>query len=666
MTQIKTYFAVLLLAAIVAVVPAASAQTVHFVGAGSSAQWQPAALGADALAIKEVADQGNTGTACPYHWTANSSAVIVDSRDSRIQHEPGNTWMVWIAPCSPNDGSGTPTDLWLDISVDSTVGVRTFLAQETTGSGAQVQVTTTAAQNKIKQALWADNNADVALNAAVLSTVNATGGVHVNAGLTDIRPEDALFATTRSLAALNQTTWAGLGYKGVTVNIGASIFTSRGTGTNATPIKFALSGVDPISKITVRSFKTVPIGAAPIIFLANNSTGTPFALDLATHITVTAATDKPLAHLFDGTTACTTGNPAFSGGTPPSPAANLTLFLREPLSGTMNTTEFGLFRTAHNTKDSQEVGIANPLGPPGNPLNQTCAGGGGSRQRGIGTGEIRDAVKATAYSIGYIFFSFGNTTTYAGAATYNYLTLDGVDPIFASPTGNQLVPNCTATNCPATGASSFWGAGNLSYPNLRNGKYPAWSLYRWAIDTTDTDAYGPTVLAQFTQDNVDAGVADFVPFSTSSLSDGLEVYRSHFLQSKIAANNGEPTSPNTLDNGNTLGGGTEAGGDMGGLIQGPFGVPVQYSGTATISKVLTAGKGYRVTWHSGQKFVVGASWESLPITINSNSYTIAAVPTTATVLYVTSTPGTTQTDVPYSLTATSGAAVAPGVLSKKQ
>jgi hypothetical protein len=667
MKQIKRLFAALLLAATVAVVPAANAQTVHFAGAGSSAQWQPAALGADAIAIQEIKDQGNTGTACPYHWTANSTGSIVDTRDSRINPEPGNSWIVWIAPCSPSDGSGTPTDVWLDISVDSTVGVRTFSAQETSGSGAQVQVTSTAAQNKIKQALWADNNADAALNAAVLSTVNASGGVHVNAGLTDIRPEDALFATTRALAALNTTTWAGLGYKGVSANIGASIFTSRGTGTDATPVKFALSGgSDPITKLTVRTYTTVPIGAAPIVFLANNSTGTPFALDLATHITTTAATDKPLAHLFDGTTVCSTANPAFSGGTPPTSPANLTLFLREPLSGTMNTTEFTLFRTFHNSKDSQEVGVKNPLGPPGNPLNQNCAGGGGSRQRGIGTGEIRDAVKATAYSIGYIFFSFGNTTTYAGAANYNYLTLDGVDPIYASPTGNQLVPNCTATNCPGTGSSSFWGAGNVSYPNLRNGKYPAWSLYRWLVDGDDSDAYGPTALAQFTQNNVDASVADFVPFSTTDLSDGLEVYRSHFLQSKVSPNNGNATSANTLDGGNTLGGGPEAGGDMGGLIEGPFGTPVQFSGTVTISKVLTAGKGYKVTWKTGSKFTVGTAWESLPITVNSNSYTIAAVPLTATVLYVTSSPGTTQTGVPYSLTATSGAAVTPGVLSKKQ
>jgi hypothetical protein len=105
---------------------------------------------------------------------------------------------------------------------------------------------------------------------------------------------------------------------------------------------------------------------------------------------------------------------------------------------------------------------------------------------------------------------------------------------------------------------------------------------------------------------------------------------------------------------------------MGGLIEGPFGSPIVSTGTVNVAKVLTTGKGYRVTWKTGTKFTIGTAWEGLPIVINSNNFTVASVPVTATVLYVTSTPGAILTNVPYSISATSEHAVAPGVLSKKQ
>ena len=679
MTRIQSLFAAATVAAIAAVVPAANAQNVHFVGAGSSAQWQMAAVAADQLAINEnSAVYGGAETV--QHWTYGNGAEAVDNRSTVIEPEVGNPWLVWL-----QDGSGNVTDIWFALSVDSTVGVRTFSAQETTGSGATITVLEpagTAGANKIKQQVWPDNAVDVALTANALAAIQ---NQHINVGLTDIRPEDALFATKRALGKLNTSTWAGLGYIGPNANVGSPIYTTQGTGTEATPIEFSLQGKDdPFNKtIAVPAYTTIPVGAAPIVFIMNHGTATAYPSDLKTGVTpgVKDPAGYPLAHLFDGTTACTTTNPAFDasiGGTVTS--TPITLFLREPLSGTMNTTEFSLFRSDGNTDDSQEVGVINAYNTPYNPLKLTCQGGGGQRQRAIGTGEVVGST-SPAYgllgvpnSIGYIFYGFGNASKFGGGANFNYLTLDGVDPLGlpANLTGNgaQTLPTCGGSSAP-TCPASLW-TGSLSYPNLRNGTYKAWSIYRWLIANSNigTDPYGFDAVAQAAQDYVDQDVADFVPFLTSTGSDGLSVYHSHFTQEVVTEDNGSATAANSLNGGNTLGGGPEAGGDMGGLIEGPFGITVPTTnGTGEVHTTLVRNKGYELLWKSGVHFTAGTSWEGSTITIGGNSYTIANVPLTTTILYTTTPVGTTN-DAIYSFSApfayTYPAATAPGVVGKKQ
>src|SRR5208282_361676 len=101
------------------------------------------------------------------------------------------------------------------------------------------------------------------------------------------------------------------------------------------------------------------------------------------------------------------GGPGDGAGTP------LTLFLREPLSGTMNVAEYTLFRSSGNTDDSQEVGVVNPTRTPYNALNLPTAVH-GSRQRALSTSEVVGAAakgSTPAYglvgnpnSLGYIFF----------------------------------------------------------------------------------------------------------------------------------------------------------------------------------------------------------------------------------------------------------------------
>jgi len=680
---------VLAIVAAIAVVPS-GAQTFHFTGAGSSAQFTMAAIAADQAAL--TLNGGKSGV---HHWSAKTAAQVTDTRDARILPEPGNIWIVWVETGRVG-GGGTVTHVWSDISVDSTVGVRTVLAQLTSGSGALSQLTVaagTAAANLIQACssntanLWPDKACDVAtLPAELLAAfggqcsagTQCTFGQHLNVGLTDIRPEDALFATTRAYSAINTATYKGLGYVGPTKSIGAPIYSQvSASATHATPIGFALpGGSDPIShKPVSANFVTIPVGAAPIVFVYNNAGAASYPGDLKSGVKPgQAGGTYEAAHLFDGTTACTNLNPAFDsfiGGTPAS--TNITVFLREPLSGTMNTTEFSLFRTFGNTNDSQEKGVITPTRAPYNPLNLACHSG-GSRLRGIGTGEVLTGVSGTANSIGYVFWSFSNAAKLQGT-NYNYLTLDGVDPIGLpeSLTGNgaQNLPNCNGTQCP----SSLW-TGSSSFPSLRNGTYKAWSIYRWVTEP-NSDPSGPQAVAQYAQDYVDREVADFVPFvacplsdfdcSSSIPTDGLSVYHSHFTQSAKIAKNGAATPSNSFNHGNTLGtwdGVTESGGDMGGLIEGPFYNPDALAGTVNTTSVLTSGKGYKVTWVSGNQFPVNAAIEGGTITIHGIGYTIANVLPTATTLYVSKNPKT-QTNVAYSAHVDNKVS-APGVLNKKQ
>jgi hypothetical protein len=668
MKKMQTLFAALVAAASVAV--PATAQTIHVTGAGSSAQFLTAAIAADQLALG-----AKTGTQSAFHWTAKNTAQINDTRDSkgRITPEPGNVWVVWLADTSDATGNTNVTDIWLDISVDSTVGVRSILAQQVVGgvqaSGDTVTITssTKTADNLVSPAtLWPDNNADVSLLAGnVFSTINnanSSTGARVNVGLTDIRAEDAFFATTRTLTALNETTYKGLGYNTSVAGIGIPIVSFYTSTAIATPINFALPGkIDPFTKKTVPAITTIPLGAAPIVFAYNNvGVFDPNVVDLTSGIngdgTKAPAGSYKLANLYDGTTTLNTGNAAFTGS---AGSTAINVVLREPLSGTMNTTEFSLFRTTGNTNDSQETGVINPVRSPYNPLHLAGPGGVGFRNRAVGTGDVVNAIKGNNNTLGYFFYSFGNASKLTGSG-FQYLTLDGVDPIGLTTT-NQEFTNCPvspATTCPA----SLW-SGSLSYPHIRDGRYKAWSIYRWVVYTSElgADPLGPDKLAQAAQDAVDTSIADFVPFHTSSGSDGLEVYRSHFTQT-LVANNGSATAANSLDGGNAMGGGTEQGGDMGGAIVGPNGVSKTSTGTVNTN-------GLTVTYVSGDHFpfLPKGIPANTQITINGVAYHVASNTSGQSLKLKTAAP--VQSGVSYSLTITQHAApwpTASGILNKKQ
>jgi hypothetical protein len=97
------------------------------------------------------------------------------------------------------------------------------------------------------------------------------------------------------------------------------------------------------------------------------------------------------------------------------------------------------------------------------------------------------------------------------------------------------------------------------------------------------------LLATAARNIVDFTVPDYVPFTTTNRTDGLDVYREHYTQSGVAPNDGTPTPGfGTGHAFTTLGLTGESGGDMGGCIKGPFVGFVTGPGGVTTPSVATA------------------------------------------------------------------------------
>ncbi len=496
MKSIKLMIGATAVACIAMVAPAAHAQTLQVLTAGSSAQFGPFAVAAYALA--------KSGGATAYHYTVKTSncasgsttcySSLKDNRTGGAPNEPGNLWVAW-----------SKNGIWAYLSVDSTVGVRGFQSypRASLALAALASLPLSATSNYL---FWSDSSDDTALTSAVY---NALNGIALTAANTDIRPEDALFATNRAINTLKY-------------NDSTNPIHSYFSATVTNPVEFALSAGtdDPISKETIpasHAFVTFPVGAAPIVFIANSS------LSAATNLKVTQSSTNNASALFSGTGNC-------AGNLLDGVAASVALspILREPLSGTMNTTEYTNFSLTAGGS-SQETGINT------NPAHQAC--GSGFRDRAIGTGEEVNAVKGStsivaANAVGYAFFSYEST---GGSSAYKYITLDGIDPINTTYPAGGALPTCGTgsgyLDCPVKGGASF--------PHLRDGTYRSWSMYRVVSDSAPngmtTDQATAQALVNEAEYLVNAQIPDFVPFSpqcrltASGTSDpGLDVYREHF------------------------------------------------------------------------------------------------------------------------------------------
>jgi hypothetical protein len=617
MSRMNAICAVLVLAAMVAVVPSAKATgpTGLVVASGSSAMWQTIGLAAF--------NNGNCGAAkvkltppC-YHWTSKTKLNLQDTRPTLVKasrggpgaatEDAGNTWIVWDS----NTSSSGP-HYWAYIQEDSTVGNRCFFAVPQCSIVAP-SGDTFAAGNEISTALWGP---DTALPSSLQAILTSTAGAKVNAAASDIRSEDALFAECRANSKLGNGTinggaddgLDGLGYgvnpsgtcpvykqtiKGKTVystlaeDEGSPIVTGYpGSSSSFNVMAFNFgSGYDPFSGkavLTTAKIVTISVGIDPIVFVTNRQAA------LANVLNATAA---QLQTVFSGTD-CNANN--FAGGK----NAAIYAYLREPLSGTYNTTESNVMRRPVETLVAPAIlGVSQELytnAPSNNPLkNQPCNSGTGFRSRAIGTGQEVQSVQESQTNnsldgIGYTFFSFGNVSPIQNSANYAYLTLESVDPIFSAPCGagpcsapgqpvNQELPG-SATVCGGGGfpctESQIWGSGNLSFPNVRSGVYSAWSMLRWI--TTTTNETNVEDLINGSHEYVVSDTPDYIPalaqpagcsISAGTCVDpGVQIFHSHYQQLDGDGNDLGPAESNGTfnSNGNPVSGDT--GGDMGGCI----------------------------------------------------------------------------------------------------
>jgi hypothetical protein len=553
MSRMKSIFAGLLLTAVVSIVPQVQAQTFKTIIAGSSGMWQALGVGAYNNGTSIIGGGGAT-----FHWTSASNAVnLTDTRVSPVNNDGGTLWVVWD---SAVDSSGNPLpNVWVYDKVDSVVGDRCYFAAPKCNVNGTSSTFAAAGAGQISPALWGN---DTNLPPSIQSLLVA--GQFINVAATDIRPEDAAFGYNANNAAGVCPVYAA--GTAQSKGLGSPILSGYpGSTSQANVLAFNLSGHDPISgTLLPAAFTVTSVGVAPIVFIIERDKG-----QLAN---LTNASETQLQAAFSGTN-CDASAFGLPGG-------NINIFLREPLSGTMNTTEATVFRrptvypgAVLGLSQELNVGTNNPLKAQAG----TCQAGAGSRYRGIGTGEV---VKGVLHSgdgtfpnsvdgIAYTFFSYGNVSSIANNSKYGYITLNGVDPIFASY-GSGIDPGQpavagelpAAANLPASCGGAFpchesaiWKNG-FSLPNVRNGTYRAWSLLR--LVSTGTPSTNAAALAKASSVGVVNIVPDYVPAATvTGTTDlGIKLLHSHYQQidgAGVLLGKAPVNSP-------------EAGGDMGGAI----------------------------------------------------------------------------------------------------
>jgi hypothetical protein len=504
--------------------------TIQFLGGGSSALF---------LELGQAA-QSSASTSTPCVWTQKSAASVLarDDRTSPTTDEQGNIWITW--------GHGTGTcaapagafNVYSYMQLDSVVGDKCYFLVSSTGASGCIQILTVAAGTAGANLLGTGFGPDTAIPAAVISAVNGQRYFVIG---TDIRPEDAKFASKRMFTTcgtaltrepFQSTTYstAGLGYQTSTTGVGTpvkSFFSTK----KFNVIDFNIGGSDPITGKAVRAYNVTTVGAQPIVVAVSPVPAGGTSIGAATDINA-----ETLAEFMDGTTGSTTD---LQG---PTTAAGVTVLLREPLSGTYNTIEYSIpnsveFRTSEDANNCLGTVVNS------NPLDLASASGkvaGAARKRVIGTGEmVAELQAASTPSLGYFFWSAGNAAAFT-ATNGKYLTVNGVDPIANSySVTNGVFPTSAAGTL-----------ANVTFKNLAAGDYAIWSALR-LVSTTPTPA-GVTNLVNGAQ-TLNSTQHDFVTLAS------LKIWHSHFTINSV----GVSTAANGLCSAK------EAGGDAGGAtIQG--------------------------------------------------------------------------------------------------
>ena len=558
----KNLFKAVLGTATIAIVLAANvsakAQTPQAVVVGSSA------LATEAGQATILSS--SIGATCVYTRSGSAaapttSASALDGRTgvpAASSTDYGNLYITWTPGGSGCASPDATVKIWTYLSTDSTVGVRCFFANpKCTLQFGWAAGSAPAGSNRLQTGITSTIT-ETALPSGIQT---ALAGQPFTAAATDIRPEDAKFATVRALTACGtpvtpNSQYLGLGYA-TSGNVGSQIQSFFATASSApfNVLNFNVFGTDPFTSAAIPAFKVVDAGAAPIVVVVNPGLTGGFGSLLVQNIS-----RNTLAGYLDGTYGHT-------NDVIPQVFANsgnaTTVIIREPLSGTYNTMEYNVANRVDYT-GSQDVGVnavnaaaagqAVPVlncagGVTGglvnlNPLNESIIRASGTtskRQRAIGTGEELAEVRLINDSLGYGFWSAGNFGGFSGA-NGKYLTVDGVDPIQEVWQGGLI---------PTAGNGQI---GNVTLANVKNGSYPIWSKLRFVTSSTDTFT---ATLVNAAQNFLSPTQPDFVPVSS------LFVLRSHFAPPTVAF-----SGTNVPANGGNAAGCTtaEIGGDVGGQV----------------------------------------------------------------------------------------------------
>lgn len=542
------------------------AQTTQLAIMGSSAQYQ------------EMGQADFTQKGCIF-IDANKSWNIKDVRGTAPNNvnitDTAAAWVAWTpagGSCS-SPGTGSVIDFFMN--TDSVLGNRCFFASPSCA-------VSTSASSFTCATAFPDTTCTV-LPSSIETAINASGsGTHINVASTDIRPEDALFATDRALTPCGQPIVAGsqyLGFGQQTTDanqanpITGAAWTVNGftmLGGSFNIANFAISGNDPASGAAIANgtgngWVVVALGATPELVFVNPSNGAGLG-----SLAVTNINRATLAGFVDGTFGAVSDIIPQSFSTSPAEVP-VNVIVREPVSGTYNTFEYAIPNSLEN-QTSQEVGLAaaaahtagasfppyyctgatvtnsNVSGPtwagqaaPFNPLQETDSHSNvtSTRSRAIGTGNMVKTVENVKDSLGYAFWSQSNFSS-ASATNAKYLTVDGVDPIQEVWQDGEI---------PTKGNDLL---SNVSFSHVKDGSYPIWSILRNVTDSSHASLL--TTLVTSEQTFVTPDYPDFV------LKDQLSVVRSHFSPPGITypGNGGSPCNGDA--------GAAEAGGDVAGMV----------------------------------------------------------------------------------------------------
>ncbi len=576
-----------------AIIILAAAQSGVVVSSSAQATWVFNGAGSSALYLEggeAAAAQLETATPDTYQcvWTSTGSLTATDPTTN--QTESGQSWVAWSIDTTTSGTNcanpGTNISVYTYEQTDSVVGNRllfngaTEVASATSAAAASANLIYGACLANGWDSTANPNTPDETCNLPANVQTLIETAFQLNVAGTDIRPEDALFATLRATTPCAQPIPFSIGAASTNQYLGLG-YTSGGT-----PISsYYGSGTFHVTSFSLpASYSVFRFGAAPIIVHINqtNATAAP-AVGAAGFgdAGITNIESGVLANFLDGTYSQTQDFPGASGAN-----QAVTVLIREPLSGTYNTMEYNVPNTLEN-QTSMDVG-KNQLaaqqncpvtGATANPMNiatGASAHNPGVRARVIGTGEMEKVMFGqetpgthTFYPavLGWSFWSQPNfKNAYAGSGGYQfdarYLTVDGVDPLQTSYTGGTI---------PTTGNGLLT---SVTMAHVIDGSYPIWSFLRLVCAGSGTAACTAAQnLAGTAQNYVALGASvdalhppDFVPVASSTAAWNSQVVRSHFLPPGI----GSPCTP-TSNGSDTLAStnskhAPECGGDVGGVV----------------------------------------------------------------------------------------------------